>query len=255
MPKMTFKENPIIHVNPFRILWQAFVYIRANWLFCLSVFVANVAYMLVFKLISGGIHNPLSILWLACYYVFWCAFYRYYYQMKPYFFIKAITGSLTPSTKAAVLLFLGLALIVYLPMIPLLLGYDDLYLDLYERYVQIFESLADPHLAQDVSWEIFACYGIVALLAPSLICKPYMAWISSLQRQDASFSAAGKKMRGNYAALVVLSAVLLFAEALSAQLDKLLNLQNWLVYGLDAMIFVYTNIVFAKLYDFFYVKH
>ena len=255
MPQLEQKKNAIIRLNPFSILWSALVYIRANWLFCLSVFVANLAYILLFKSIPHGMTNPLSLLWLAGYYVFWCAFYRYYYQLRPYFFVKAITGSLTPSTKGVLFLFLGLVLIVYLPMFPLLLGYNDIYLDLYERYVQIFESLADADRIRAASWDVFICYGIVALLSPPLICRPYMAYIASLQRQNVSFTQAGNKMRGNYWALVFISAVLLFAEAAAEQLDRLFKLQDWLSFSLGSFIFVYMNLVFAKLYDFFYVKH
>ncbi len=255
MPKMTLKTDKVIRLDPLKVLMNAVMYIKSNWLFCLSVFVANWAYIVLFKMIPGGISNPLSIVWLVVFYVCWCAFYRYYYQLKPYFFIKAITGSLTPSTKAAVLLFLSMALIVYLPMIPLLLGYNDVYLDLYERYVQIFESLAKADKEGAASFEIFICYAIVALLAPSLICRPYMAWIASLQRQNASFKQAGNKMRGNYWALVLLCVMLLFAEALATQIDSIYQLQDWLDYSLKAILFVYMNIVFAKLYDFFYVQH
>ena len=255
MPQMMMKKEKIIHVDPLRILIEAMFYIKSNWLFCLSVFVANWAYILLFKMLPGGISNPLSIVCLIVYYVCWCAFYRYYYQLRPYFFVKAITGSLKPSTKAAVLLFLSMILIVFLPMIPLLLGYNDVYLDIYERYVHIFESLAEAEKGGNFSSEIYICYAIVALISPPLICRPYMAWISSLQRQNASFKLAGDKMRGNYWALVLLSVILLFAEAVATQIDKMYQLHGWLDYSLNSVLFVYMNIVFAKLYDFFYVQH
>ena len=131
----------------------------------------------------------------------------------------------------------------------------NIYLDLYERYVQIFESLADADRIRAVSWDVFICYGIVALLSPPLICRPYMAYIASLQRQNVSFAQAGDKMRGNYWSLVFISAVLLFAEAAAEQLDRLFKLQDWLSFSLGSFIFVYMNLVFAKLYDFFYIKH
>lgn len=252
---MTQKENKQIRMDPLEILYQAILYIKSNWLFCLTVFVANWAYVLLFKMLPGGISNPLSIVWLIVYYVCWCAFYRYYYQLRPYFFAKAITGSLKPSTKAAVLLFLSMISIVFLPMIPLLLGYNDIYLDIYERYVHIFESLAEAEKGGTGGIEIYICYAIVALISPPLICRPYMAWISSLQRQNASFKLAGEKMRGNYWALVLLSVMLLFAEAVTTQIDRIYQMHDWLNYSLNSVLFVYMNIVFAKLYDFFFVRH
>ena len=94
MPKMTPKENPQIKIFVRSIIHSANAYILENKLFSFSVFVVNLAYMLVFKSIDGGISNPLSIVWAVTYYMFWCAFYRYYYHLKPYIFSKTLFGRL-----------------------------------------------------------------------------------------------------------------------------------------------------------------
>lgn len=255
MPKMTPKENPQIKIFVRSIIHSANAYILENKLFSLSVFVVNLAYMLVFKSIDGGISNPLSIVWAVTYYMFWCAFYRYYYHLKPYIFSKTLFGSLAPSTKALVLMFAAVLVIAFLPMLPLFLGFNDIYLNFYERYMEAMENLSNSEEIGTSFVDMIIVYGIMALLAPWLICKPYLAWISSLRGHNASFRKAGNKTRGNYLAFVAISAMLLYPTALGQELDKLFKLQDWLNYTISTIIFVYTNIIFAKLYDKFYLKH
>ena len=255
MPELKTAKNKIIRLNPLHLLKEAWLYVLANPLFCLCLAVANLAYMLLFKSIHGGISNPLSLLWLIGYYVFWCVFYRYYYGLRPYFFLKAVSGSLKPSTKAVILLFLVMVIIAFMPMVPLLLGYDELYLDFYERYIQTIEGLSGKTTQVTPIFVILLIYFIFSLLAPFLICKPYMSWIASLCRRSMSFAEAGNKMRGNYLSLVFISFVLVIPEALATRVDNLWQLQDWFNYGFNALLFLYTNIVFAKMYDFFYVKN
>ena len=145
-------------------------------------------------------------------------------------------------------------MIAFLPMLPLFLGYDDIYLDFYEKYVQMMAGLSQKTSTQ-VPWsQIGLVYGLFSLAAPVLICKPYMAWIASLCRQNLSFTQTGDKMRGNYWSLVLISLALFFLEAFNIQAEKIWHLPKYLNLVITALIFVYTNIVFAKVYDFFYVK-
>ena len=254
MPKMTPKKDRILKMNVFRILREANRYIVNNPMFVLCVCAVNMVYMLCLKAIPGGIQNPLFVVWIITYYIFWCFFYRCYYRLKPYFSSKILLGSLTPSTKAMVIvaaLGFGIAL---LPMVPLFLGFDDVYMDIYERYLQPESAAAFTEGHFSIS-DIIMIYGIMTLLAPMLICKPYLAWIASLRGQNSSFRKVGDKTRGNYWQFVLISALLLYPEAASSQLDAHWHLYNWLDYTVSTIIFIYTNIVFAKIYDFFYLKH
>ena len=78
MPRLTPKENSKITMYVSVLLRSVNSYIAENRLFTLCIFVVNMAYMLIFKSIDGGLSNPLSIAWAITYYIFWCAFYRYY---------------------------------------------------------------------------------------------------------------------------------------------------------------------------------
>lgn len=211
--------------------------------------------MLIFKSFPGGIGNPLSFLWVIAYYIFWCVFYRYYYHLRPYIFSKTLLGSLAPSSKALVLMVLVCLIIIFLPMLPLFLGFDNIYLNYYEKYMSAMENLSNSQEIGTSLADIIIIYGILSLLAPKLICNPYMAWISSLRGKNASFRKAGNRTRGNYISFVIISALLLYPEALARELDRIYHLQNWFNYIVSTIVFMYTNIVFAKMYDFFYLKH
>lgn len=255
MPNLTVKKDKKINLSVREILHEANVYIKENFEFSVCIFAVNMVYMLVFKTLEGGISNPLSILWLISYYIFWCFFYRYYYHLKPYLGGKEVFGSLAPSAKAMVILFLLVAMVAFLPMLPLFLGFNDVYLDIYERYLSTFDGMSAKGSADSSLWQVLAAYGVFCLVSPMLICKPYLAWISSLRGKNASFGKVKDRTRGNYWSFVIISAILLIPEALATQLDKMWNCRCWLDYTVSTVIFVYTNIIFAKIYDLFYLKH
>ena len=256
MPQMTKKTNPIIHLNVKEILHEANTYICENFQFALCIFAVNMVYMLCFKTLEGGISNPLSILWIISYYIFWCFFYRYYYNLRPYFGGKAVVGSLAPSAKALVVLFLLAIIVAFLPMLPLFLGFDDVYLDIYERYLSTFDGMSSKGANVGASiWQILVAYGALCLVSPVLICKPYLAWIASLREKNSSFRKVKDKTRGNYWSFVIITAFLLIPEATASQLDKIWNCRSWLDYTVSTIVFVYTNIIFAKIYDLFYLKN
>lgn len=255
MPELKCKTKPkIIKMRAGKLLRDTFSYIAKNKQFVLCVAVVNMVFMLLLKSL-GGISNPFSILWTIAYYLFWCWFYRYYYDLKPYVLSKTIFGSLSPSTKALVIMFLVTVCIILAPMIPLFLGFNDVYLNFYEQYTSAVENLSSPKDIGTSLIEISIVCLILSLLAPVLICKPYLAWISSLRGANSSFRKSGDKIKGNYWTFVIISALLLFPEALCDRFDAILGFQNWLSYIGGTIIFVFTNIIFAKIYDFFYLEN
>ncbi len=255
MPKMTKKNKPKIKLSVRHLIASTNKYIKENPLFVLCLVVINMVFMLVFKSIPNGISNPISLILIVAYYVFWCAFFRYYYHLKPYVQPRALFGSMGASAKALVVMSLVAMAILWLPLLPVFLGYDDAYLSQYERYISAVENMSNPGEIGTSLADMAIIYGILALLSPILICKPYMAWISSLRGTNASFRKAGDKLRGNYIPLAILSFLLLYPQALGSEIDNIFHLQNWFNYTLSIIVFVYSNIIFAKMYDWFYLRH
>ena len=249
MPKPTKKQQNL-KMSIGNILSASCKYIRYNAEFCVCLFVVNMVFMLVIKNIPSGISNPLSLVWFVCYYMFWCFFFRYYYHLRPYFDFSKLAGSLAPSSKAIILLALVSVLIVFLPMLPLFLGYKDLYLDFYEQYLVLTVSNGPRAFCYKL-----ILYGAFTLLMPALICRPYLAWIASLRGRNASFSKVGDKTRGNFWQFFVISLMLIYPEVIADHLDNAYNLQGWLSHTVGTITFMLTNIIFAKIYDFFYIEH
>ena len=244
-----------LHFKALNIFKEANHYIRSNFLFVFCVCIINMVYMLTLKALPGGISNPLSILWIITYYIFWCSFYRYYYHLRPYILSKTIFGSLSPSVKALVILFLLTMTLILMPMIPLFLGFNDIYMNIYENYLQKLNQISDKSSEPASISTIIVIYGLMSLVAPVLICKPYLAWISSLRGMNSSFKKVANRSQGNYFQFVIVSAILLFLEALGTQADKILQSDGWVQYSVSTITFIYTNIIFAKIYDFFYIKN
>lgn len=255
MPKLETKKNHIIKMSAKQILSEANSYILANPRFILCIAVVNMVFMLLFKSIPDGISNPLSILWAIVYYIFWCFFYRYYYGLRPYFQSGSVYRSLAPSSKAMALMLVVVMVMAVLPVLPIFLGFNEKYLDFYEGYMSAIEGLSNGGEVSISLGNMLVCFGFLSLLAPFLLCKPYLAWISSLRGRSASFRNVGDRTKGNYWTFVLISAILLYPEALAMQFDRMWNLQNWLDYSVGTIIFIYTNIVFAKIYDWFYLKN
>jgi hypothetical protein len=207
-------------------------------------------FMLVIKNIPSGISNPFSLVWFLCYYMFWCFFFRYYYHLRPYVDFSKLIGSLAPSSKAIILLALVSVLIVFLPMLPLFLGYKDLYLDFYEQYLVLTVSDSPRAFCYKL-----ILYGMFTLLMPALVCRPYLAWIASLRGRNASFSKVGDKTRGNFWQFFIISLMLIYPEVIADHLDNAYNLQGWLSHVVGTITFMLTNIIFAKIYDFFYIEN
>ena len=232
------------------ILSESTRYISANKKFCCCIFVVNMIFMLTFRMIPAGISSPWSLIWVTAYYIFWSFFYRYYYQLTPYMDVKKLIGSLSPSAKAVILMVLVAVAVIFLPMIPLFLGYKNLYLDFYEQYLVLTVSNGWRSLAYKV-----ILYGLFTLLMPFLFCKPYLAWIASLRGRNASFSKVSDKTKGNYWQFTLISAILIFPELFAEHLDDLWHAQGWISYPIGTILFMLTNIIFAKIYDFFYIKN
>ena len=255
MSKKTPKDNKRVILSVREILHDTGRFIVKNPRFIICLFVVNMVFMLILKMLPGGISNPLSILWFIGYYIYWCFFYRYYYQLRPYIFSKAIFASLNPSGKALLILFFVAIFAAFLPMLPLLFGLNDVYLDIYERYLKSYDGLSKANEIKASLGDALIIYSVAVLLLPPLICKPYLAWISSLRGMNASFSKVSQKISGNYWRFVLISAMLIYPDAFGAYLDQRWDCQGWLEYTTNTLTFVVTNVIFAKIYDYLYIKH
>lgn len=225
---------------------KAFRYFQANQKTLRFFWLANLILLGIFSLIPKGFSNPYSMLWLLVYYVYWCGFFRLYYQKKPYFFTKEIFGSMVPSTKIFFITLFAAFLLVILPYLPLLMGFNDSYLIFFERYMEALQNV-EGSLLNRMAFTI-----VLILISPLIICRPFFAWISALQGYNGSMRKAFRKTEGNYWNFVTVMFLLNLPCALIYELDLYLSCHGWLSGVFYSLFFLYLNLVFAKMYDFFY---
>lgn len=241
-------SDDIKKIPVFKILSQAFsLFKEKKEGFGLFVFI-NFIFLETFMNIEAGLSNKISILWILSYYAYWFAFFRYNYGKKPYLFSADIFGSLIPSTKMFFLvivmsLFLGL-----LPYLPLFMGFDDKYLLMLETYMQTIQDAS----ADTLNMLILSI--VLIMILPFILCRPFLAFISSVQGLNGSLRKAWKKSVGNYWRFILIMLILNLPCFLIMQTDKYFELNGNLNLLFNSFYLVYYNLVFAKIYDFFYVE-
>ena len=209
----------------------------------------NFLYLLSFNFIDGGLSNKISILWVLAGYVMWCAFFRVYYGKKPYLISGDIFESLIPSTKMFFLVIISIKLFFgVLPYLPLLMGFDDKYLLLFEAYMQQLQEESINTL------NMFVLFSILMLLFPFILCRPFLAFIASVQGFNGSLRKAWKKSVGNYWQFIAIVFLLNVPCVIIYEIDSYLGCNGYLSLSFYSVFFVYYNFVYAKLYDFFYTE-
>lgn len=241
---MTNDETKILPVR--ETLKQAYKYMLENEKVIHPLWFVHIVLCAAVNLIEGGFSNPLSLVWAIFYYMFWCVFFRMYYQKKPYFSLKRMGAGLLPSTKMFFLSFSILLLLVVLPYIPLLMGFHNRYLVAFEKYMAAIQ-------APEMSLYNTAVFSLVFLvISPIVFCRPYLAWISSLQGCSGSIKKVFKKTKGNDMQFVYLMFLLNLPCFAAYGFDSLIGCFGWFSVIFCSIYLIYFNVVFAKVYDFFY---
>ncbi len=206
----------------------------------------NVVFLAVgFKVLNGW-HDRAFLLWLALYYVYWFAFFRFYFGRKPLIFTKKIFGTLLPTVKIFVLLLLVMTLLLTLPLIlPFVFGYTEWL----EEYLQKLQKYMEDSEAIN-----FATIAIFTLIFPLLYYRPMMAWIGSVIGRSGMLSTAFARTKGCYIKFLLLTIVFNSAYLLVDYLDVWGNMDGWLNIGLGSMLVVVGNIALAKTYEYFFLE-
>ncbi|MBO4294088.1 MAG: hypothetical protein J6W11_01410 [Alphaproteobacteria bacterium] len=243
---MTDMTHHILPVG--QVLKEAYKYFLENEKKIHPVWLVHFVLCVALNLIPKGFANPLSLLWSVTYYVFWCVFFRIYYRKKPYLCLSKVCASAVPSTKMIFMTFGIVLLLVLLPYIPLLMGFNNKYLIVFERYMAALQ-------APQMSLFNVAVFSLVFLsVSPIIFCRPYLAWISSLQGYSGSIKKVFKKTKGNDMSFFYLMLLLNLPCFAVYGIDTMIGCHGWLSAAFYSIYLIYCNIVFAKVYDFFYAS-
>lgn len=206
---------------------------------------ANFIFLFALSLIPNGWKNSLSIIWLMAYYLFLCTFIRYIQQREPYFSLIRVFNGIIPVSKIMFMNISIFLLSIIFQYVPMLMGFQYKYLDFFERYMGILQS-------HDGLPEKTLLYIFMAIISPYTICRPFLAWISSLVGKSRSILDAYKKTKGNYWKFLLCFIFLSSVFLITYYIDT--------IYKLKTMVFVmsiwviFANIVFINLYKIFYKR-
>lgn len=190
------------------------------------------------------IGNVAFLLWSAGFYIFWCFFFRFYYDRHPYLMFRKIFDSLVPSTKILFMTFLFVTILAVLPYAPLFMGMP---LDKADEYMHFLDSIPDLKMLD------FFLTFILILVSPLIFYRPFMAWISAVIGRSGLLKTALLKTRGNYWNFVAIMALFNVPVLLLEQLTKLISGGDFIFWFLVSPLIVLFNVVIAKSYDFFFL--
>jgi len=213
----------------------------------LSLFtVVHILLLIVgFKFINGW-HDKLFLLWIVPYYMFWCFFFRFYFDRKPYVMTTMIFDTLLPSTRILVLSMLITILIVSVPFLIPFIGINSPWVDSYVDHLQKYtEDTATINIVATI---------IMTIISPFIFYRPMMAWIGSLIGRSGLLSTAFARTKGNYWQFMTITVVFSLLSLLVEVLDNALSMRSWLIIFLDSAIVVFLNVVIAKTYEYFFLE-
>ncbi len=240
------EEVKTLHV--IEILKQAYDYMSGHEKSLHRIWLTHFILCAVFNLLPNGFSSPISLIWSLIYYVFWCIFFRMYYQKKPYFCFSKVCASAIPSSKMIFITFGLLFFLLILPFLPLLMGFNNKYLLFFEKYMTALQTPSTSLLNVSVFSLLFL------LISPFAFCRPYLAWISALQGFSGSVRKVIKKTTGNNFHFMTLMFLLNLPCIVAFEIDTLLGCHGWFSVAFYSIYLIYCNIVFAKVYDYFYPK-
>jgi hypothetical protein len=101
---------------------------------------------------------------------------------------------------------------------------------------------------------IFIANVLFILVSPMLAYRPFLAWISSLIGRSGSLRFAWKKTKGNYVEFLLVAIITNLSVAFVRWLVMYLGGNDYITLLFVAPVFIYFNVLSAKIYEFFFLK-
>lgn len=252
MQDLTAKEE-YNQLSALQILRQAREYISKNKkpmcvFMCCSLIIA------LFAVGFGGVASWGFWPVLVSFYVLESIFFRFYFGKIPYFSSRPLLVSLIPSIKVIFITVAFLLVLSLLPFIPLLVG-----LPCFEEYANSLKY-ADGYLEflqlymHDMPLVDMVISGILLLIYPFILFRPFLAWIAAIMGRRGSLRLAWKKSKGNYTLFVFLGVVLLLPVMVLYHIGENFSVTKLFCDLLMIPFALFFNVVMAQLYSIFYAE-
>ena len=238
MTDISVKKMPIAG-----ILKGSFAYFQNN--FPLMALFSLVAYALA----VAAFYSWKTVLFLplmVVVYVLWSAFFRFYFQRRPYFFLRPIMYSMVPSTKIVVLGTVIVTMLIVLPFAPLFLPVSPQWMDDYAYFLQ--RNMQESDIVDAV------LNLIVIILSPFLFYRPALAWVAAVIGRSGSLTFAWSKTKGNYWEFLLMAVIIDLSSVLIYKLVLIAGGNLAIAFLFLAPLTVYFNIAIARIYSFFFLE-
>lgn len=188
-------------------------------------------------------------LWLilTAMYVLWGAFFRYYFNRKPYLLLRPLFVSLVPSTKIVVLSVLLVTAFLLLPFAILFIP------RLPPQFVEMYTAFLQSNMQTDNEVLNMLVNLVMVLFSPVIFYRPMMAWISTLLGRSGSLRFAWSKTKGNYWEFLLLAVVIDLSVTFIYKAVLLLGGNVYVALLPLSILIVYFNVVVAQIWQKFIV--
>ena len=188
-------------------------------------------------------------LWLIliAMYVLWGAFFRYYFNRKPYLLLRPLFVSLVPSTKIVVLSVLLVTAFLLLPFAILFIP------RLPPQFVEMYTAFLQSNMQTDNEVLNMLVNLVMVLFSPVIFYRPLMAWISTLLGRSGSLRFAWSKTKGNYWEFLLLAVVIDLSVTFIYKAVLLLGGNVYVALLPLSILIVYFNVVVAQIWQKFIV--
>ncbi len=236
-----------------QILKQTIEYVRNNKK-PMFVFMCCALIIALFSAGFGGVASWGFWPVFASFYVLESIFFRFYFGKIPYFSSRPLLVSLIPSIKVIFITVAFLLVLSLLPFIPLLVG-----LPCFEEYANSLKY-ADGYLEflqlymHDMPLVDIVISGILLLISPFMLFRPFLAWIAAIMGRRGSLRLAWKKSKGNYNLFVLLGIVLLVPVIMLYHIGENFSATKLFCDLLMIPFALFFNVVMAQLYSIFYAE-
>ena len=252
MPNM---QKNVKKLSLSNVLFEVFSYVQNKPSEIAQASVINFVFLAMFSLFVGTTSSGLFLPWICVYYAFWFAFFRFYYNKKPILFTKQIFGTIAPSTKILFIVFSLTLLVILLPFLPLLMGYNEEYAFFIDKYMSSIQTLSQ---SKDGGGQnilpLVVLHAVLLLLSPIIFIRPMFAWISSLIGRSGSIRNAFNNTNGNYFSFLMLSVIFELPLSLVEIIFEKYQINEIITWIFASPIIVLGNIAIAKTYDYFFLK-
>jgi len=208
--------------------------------------------LLHFAIVSAilwGAEKKADVVWggmLLIYYLFWCFFFRFYFNRKPFVSVAKLPATVVPFTKMLFIISLLASLLFVLPLAVPFLGIG-------QEWAARYELLLKRYL-EDTNILNAATVMILILALPVVFFRPMMAWIASIIGRSGSIGSAFLRTEGNYGKFMLLGIIFGSIASLLETLGEKMEFGYWPVAVLGTLAVIYLGVILARIYEFFFLE-